>query len=59
MRDLKSRIAQLEEVRAANGPVLIYQGATEAERKQAAAFAAGVRGVGGVAILVSPLDYAL
>ena len=56
MRDLKSRIAQLEEGRAAYGPVLIYQGDTEAEREQAAAYAEGVKGV---AIIVSPLDYAL
>ena len=56
MRDLKSRIAQLEEGRAANGPVLIYQGDTEAEKKQAAACAVGVRGV---VVFVSPLDCAL
>lgn len=56
MRDLKSRIAQLEEGRAANGPVLIYQGDTESEREQAAMSAVGVRGV---IVFVSPLDYAL
>ena len=56
MRDLKSRIAQLEEGRAANGPVLIYQGDTEAEREKAAAFAAGIKGV---VVFVSPLDCAL
>ena len=56
MRDLKSRLAQLEEGRAANGPVLIYQGDTDSERAQAAAYAASVRGV---VVFVSPLDYAL
>lgn len=56
MRDLKSRIAQLEEGRAANGPVLIYQGDTEAEQEKAAAYAAGVRGL---VVFVTPLDYAL
>ena len=56
MRDLKSRIAQLEEGRAANGPVLIYQGDTEAEREEAAAFAAGVRCV---VVFVSALDFAI
>ena len=56
VRDLKSRIAQLEEGRAANGPVLIYQGDTEAEREKAAAFAAGIKGV---VVFVSPLDCAL
>ncbi|MEJ7804334.1 MAG: hypothetical protein WKG03_00215 [Telluria sp.] len=53
---MKRRIAQLEEGRAANGPVLIYQGDTEADREQAATFAAGVIGV---VVFVSPLDYAL
>ena len=56
MRDLKSRIAQLEKGRAANGPVLIYQGESEAEREQAAAYATGVRGV---IVFVSALDCAL
>ena len=56
MRDMKSRIAQLEEGRAANGPVLIYQGDTDAEREKTTAYAAGVRGV---VVFVSPLDYAL
>jgi hypothetical protein len=56
MRDLKKRIAQLEEGRAANGPVLIYQGETETEREQATAYAAGARGV---VVFLSPLDYAL
>ena len=56
MRDLKSRIAQLEEGRAANGPVLIYQGDTPSEREEAAALAARACGI---VILVSPLDFAL
>ena len=56
MRDLRSRITQLAEGRAANGPVLIYQGDTAAERERAAALAASVKGVH---IFVSPLDYAL
>jgi hypothetical protein len=56
MRDLKSRIANLEDARAANDPVLIYQGDTPAERELAAALEAGVKGT---YIFVSPLDYAL